>query len=1563
MSNKGQNRRLSGNPLTYDVSVPPPHRPLPAPAFREGYGPNHWHPEREFFPGTPSPERFRPPQVEPWPRPPSWQEPEPLNWAPVHDPYVPQWNRAAAPAREVASTRMFEPSDTWKQTHHGPMPYPESVAPRERPLERFPEPVVRNFRRGRVDRSRPRDAYSPNQPAGERYRPYSPPPPSAARNRVPYTNPGTDNLNFRPPSPEAEWAPEDDDLYADRPDSSSRVAPPTTRSIRSDSLDRSEKRFRGRDGFERSVTPISPQPSHHSSPGYVSAVASMPKRESPDLPHLQALPPKQQPSQPVRIPLGPDQHPSLPPKPMVSRSPSHSSTASSTHLPHVSNQTIPKGLPAKPQVWAEFRPSLSTVPARAQTKSPALQISAVNQASQGGSDAVVSTSSNEHAPVVQPPAVAPPSHSPSIAAQSRRIVDTLPERPIQANSRWNGGRLAYTQRAPSFVPSTLAIDAKLKFPEVDLAASGTHASGSSPKAPRDSKHTDLRERRNEAESDMEMSAPASPVKSLREREDFRQPDRLAAPPPQAETSIHVDLPSEFVPGLRGVTGVHPSDTERGRVSSEDIENAADTSDMEMSPPASPVLAPASLSSPTGPSQPLGQGARDEKMEIARPALSIDTSLASPQVDRPAHRKRASRSSIASTPQPGDDSDMDMSSPTSSVAPSPPASPVPAGHGVSKPSPQRSPSQPPREPTSIVVVAPSAIATQPVEPSSLPTPAHRDVAISPLVTPASLPARPSVVTDCSVLQTTVQTRRLPSIASSTHSRPEAATLRQHVEAGELSPPVSEETLREETEGIEKDPDVVMHAETTEKAPPAISQEAPPTDHAVVDTDKALTDIPLADALRMVVRLRMLFPRQSPEERVDPIILSNRHIAEPEEPNPPAPEVVIGSVTEKEHDQMSRGKYDGTKHSLRKRFADHQAALTGKVERLRKEYMELHERWLVQCAKLDEVARANALEEAAATAGRTTRRSAAMGDAVRTDLEMEQILASLGNEELTDANHLSAKNAATIPDMISVMKGRVEYKFDDTNNLVEDPHSFYALETGIDDWSDEEKKIFVEKYAMHPKQFGIIADFLPNKTPSQCVTFYYLHKNTTIDFRKAVADFNTVGKRTRRGRGGKQKGNALLADILKHDDEVSRGVAPNTTSSRRRRGVPPAPTPTPSSTPFPSSASGLGLEPEAGPSTAPPVEQLKRTGSRRGTSQNTPTATPTPDPEPAPKRPRRRANPSAKAAAAMAQDEGEEVAVGINPPATTSTRSPAIQDEDARPAKRARRGRKSKVVETETLSTPVTAEPPAALAMPAETKPVSQTDATAKKKGAGAYWSDEDKALFIKMLAQHGDDFKRIAASMPNKTTIQVASFYKAKFNEMQLAKVAALAPKRSPTPSGSRIGKSSSLLTPTTEGGVATEADLHSQSDSGAAMSEDNGSSPSSASVAALLTAVSPSGTPLSSRTSEGPVGNGTPSGEGVSAIPPAPLTTLPSPPNPNSGQPHPSLFARLTAPRLAGATGAPSTPEFSDFVMQPWMSGLGGNGSQIPGLPATLETTEDLVRYLEHRTRLTAGQNNDSDFM
>lgn len=43
-----------------------------------------------------------------------------------------------------------------------------------------------------------------------------------------------------------------------------------------------------------------------------------------------------------------------------------------------------------------------------------------------------------------------------------------------------------------------------------------------------------------------------------------------------------------------------------------------------------------------------------------------------------------------------------------------------------------------------------------------------------------------------------------------------------------------------------------------------------------------------------------------------------------------------------------------------------------------------------------------------------------------------------------------------------------------------------------WTEEEKKLFIEKYLLFPKNFGKIAQFLSNKTSGDCVAFYYAHK---------------------------------------------------------------------------------------------------------------------------------------------------------------------------------------------------------------------------------------------------------------------------------------------------------------------------------------------------------------------------------------------------------------------------------------------------------------------------------------
>lgn len=316
----------------------------------------------------------------------------------------------------------------------------------------------------------------------------------------------------------------------------------------------------------------------------------------------------------------------------------------------------------------------------------------------------------------------------------------------------------------------------------------------------------------------------------------------------------------------------------------------------------------------------------------------------------------------------------------------------------------------------------------------------------------------------------------------------------------------------------------------------------------------------EGVRFVLVKRLRYDRQSRAERVFPVLRANQVVSNLNLPPPPSNQNHRSEELIVANSSGRLATHEAIRSSLVDRFVERQSEIVEKSRRLKAEYLALHERWLEHCARLDEAQKTGVgipEESAVPSSGRTTRRSTAvMGDAVRSDLEMEQIIASLGVEELTDPSYLAIKNVAKIPDMISVTEGSVPYLFDDTNNIVDDPSEFYGASSGQDYWTEEERDIFLNEFAAHPKQFGLIAQRLPNKTADQCVTYYYLHKKQGVDFKKAVMQYGT-SRRRKNGRASKQRGKALLEDIRRHDDEVSRvspaslnEAAPSTGNKRKR-----------------------------------------------------------------------------------------------------------------------------------------------------------------------------------------------------------------------------------------------------------------------------------------------------------------------------------------------------------------------------------------------------------------------------
>ena len=234
----------------------------------------------------------------------------------------------------------------------------------------------------------------------------------------------------------------------------------------------------------------------------------------------------------------------------------------------------------------------------------------------------------------------------------------------------------------------------------------------------------------------------------------------------------------------------------------------------------------------------------------------------------------------------------------------------------------------------------------------------------------------------------------------------------------------------------------------------------------------------------------------------------------------------------------------------RLAIDVACMEKKNAALMEEYKSFHESWDLHRQRLERLEAVRARkqgflggDEASNRLGR--RGTISLGDAARSDLELDQIMASLVNEDLTNPEILSRKNIAIIPDMLAVTDPRLlEVQYDDRNGLVLDPETFTQELHDAGVWASEEEQLFVQAYLTSPKQFGRIAAQIPHKTPEQCVLYYYLHKKE-INF-KGLMSKQGPRRGRRGGRRAKAKGNALLKDlrdVVDEDDSVDSSPTPD------------------------------------------------------------------------------------------------------------------------------------------------------------------------------------------------------------------------------------------------------------------------------------------------------------------------------------------------------------------------------------------------------------------------------------
>ncbi|KAF9133692.1 hypothetical protein BGW39_009172 [Mortierella sp. 14UC] len=232
-----------------------------------------------------------------------------------------------------------------------------------------------------------------------------------------------------------------------------------------------------------------------------------------------------------------------------------------------------------------------------------------------------------------------------------------------------------------------------------------------------------------------------------------------------------------------------------------------------------------------------------------------------------------------------------------------------------------------------------------------------------------------------------------------------------------------------------------------------------------------------------------------------------------------------------------------------------ALDEKELQLKRDYKQYWEVWEKKVQKLDKLkekqlqtpAAANVREEDQVLGENTlftprNRRGAHNGDAVRSEAELMEIIQSLENADMRNPDVRASRTAATVPPMILDPTIRDKVRYLDRNHLITDPATYYRLGPVTDNWTEEERQIFIKRYLIYPKQFGKIAAGIEEKTTSQCVLFYYREKKK-IGFKELLSNRGrkrkpAAGKRKEKAAqpsspsgqpGKKHKGSALIEDI--------------------------------------------------------------------------------------------------------------------------------------------------------------------------------------------------------------------------------------------------------------------------------------------------------------------------------------------------------------------------------------------------------------------------------------------------
>lgn len=323
--------------------------------------------------------------------------------------------------------------------------------------------------------------------------------------------------------------------------------------------------------------------------------------------------------------------------------------------------------------------------------------------------------------------------------------------------------------------------------------------------------------------------------------------------------------------------------------------------------------------------------------------------------------------------------------------------------------------------------------------------------------------------------------------------------------------------------------------------------------------------------------------------------------------------------------------------------------------------------------------------------------------------------------------------------------------------------------VNNFTEEEVALFEKAYLEFPKQWGKVADPLPNRDFGTSIQFYYLKKEKDeLNLKEKLKKRPRTRKRGR----GKQRSSALVSELGNGDNEVEENHETGENGERRRPRRAAAPTfnseatpatdgeATGTSTPSRRGAKHDGEKPERkqrGRRAAKDKEQKQqRANQTLAAAPLTPAATGKTNRS----RSSSRAQPPADWAAQQAQAGVPHVSNQFEVTPGTSAMPPAVIPAPlaaAKPIDSQERAIPSPIpgTITEVMAPPkLRPEPPQpSVPTPFDNKQTPSSDHKANS-GASSYWSVPEMADFPALLCSFGSDWAAIANHMRTKTTVMV-----------------------------------------------------------------------------------------------------------------------------------------------------------------------------------------------------------------